>query len=229
MSNIGTELVKVNGASSNARTWQDFADLINSAWQRGVSFIFQTGEYLIEAHEVLDRREFEALVQLKLDFDASVARKLMRIAGNPILCAHVHKDKLPPCWSTLYELSKLEDDDLRAAIADGVVSPKMQRRDAIALRKTQTADSEDTGQDTASGAAVVDVPIESLFDHWTRLDKAERAVFLDQIGVDAILQNMSADFGRELRARVPPNTTKRRPSLNLIANSAQLRGDDSRH
>ena len=80
------------------------------------SFI-QTGQYLIEAKEELDRDEFEALVRLRLDFDASVARKLMRVAGDRTLCAHVHK--LPPCWSSLYELSKLEDDALEAAIADG--------------------------------------------------------------------------------------------------------------
>jgi hypothetical protein len=122
------------------RTWKYYAALINNAWRRGAADFIQTGRYLLEAKEELDRDQFEALVKLQLDFDASVARKLMCIAGDRALCAHVHK--LPPSWSVIYELSKLEDDTLEAAVADGRVNPKMQRRDAVALRKPLT-ESED--------------------------------------------------------------------------------------
>jgi hypothetical protein len=35
---------------------------------------------------------------------------------------------------TLYELTKLSDRQLRAAIADGAINPKMQRKDVAMLR-----------------------------------------------------------------------------------------------
>jgi hypothetical protein len=93
--------------TSAARTWKYFAALINSAWRRSAAAFIQTGQYLLEAKAELDRDQFEALVRLPLDFDASVARN-MCIAGDRALCAHGHK--LPACWTTIYELTKLEDD-----------------------------------------------------------------------------------------------------------------------
>jgi hypothetical protein len=89
-----------------ARSWKDFAALINGAWRRSAEAFIQVGQYLIEAKEELDRDEFEALLKLRLDFDASVARRLMCIAGDRELCAHAHK--LPACWTTIYELTKLD-------------------------------------------------------------------------------------------------------------------------
>src|SRR5215468_5227821 len=83
--------VVLNTAPSNARTWQDFAALINGTWCKGALAFIQIGVYLHEAKAELERPQFERLVQLKLAFDASVARKLMGIADNRTLCAHGHK------------------------------------------------------------------------------------------------------------------------------------------
>jgi hypothetical protein len=47
-----------------------------------------------------------------------------------------------------------------------------------------------------------------LVECWEQASGEERAAFLDAIGVDAILKNMSPDFGRELRDRVPAAKTK---------------------
>src|SRR5438105_1905289 len=112
---------------SNVRSWKVFADLIAGAWQKQPGAIIEAGRLLLDAKQELARDEFKSL-----PFDSSVARKLQCIAGNSVLCAHVHK--LPPAWGTLYELSKLEDGALRAAIEDGRVNPKMERKDALALR-----------------------------------------------------------------------------------------------
>jgi hypothetical protein len=61
---------------------------------------------------------------------------------------------------------------------------------------------------------------ETLEAHWKRATKPEREAFLDEIGVDAILRAMSADFGRDLRSRVPTPQPdhKRRKTLTLVAN-----------
>ena len=94
----------------NTRTSRDFAEAINAAWRKGSKAFMEAGRILLEAKEELSKDEFDALLKLKLDLNASVGRKLMRSVANPILCAHVHK--LPPCYSTIYELSKVPDDIL---------------------------------------------------------------------------------------------------------------------
>jgi hypothetical protein len=162
------------GVSRNSRSWKDFAELIKDAWRKGAKAFIETGRYLREAKEELD--DFEPFLKFKLDFDASVGRKLMCIAGNSVLCAHVHK--LPPCWSTLYELSKLPDDILLLAIADGRISPKMQRKDASALRKRQsegTETREDNGESSVDNAA-------NLVAAWDASSAEEQRQFLDHLG-----------------------------------------------
>jgi hypothetical protein len=57
---------------------------------------------------------------------------------------------MPPCWSTLYELSKLENDVLEDKIADGSISPKTQRKDVIALRMSGGSDTDSPSCDGKS-------------------------------------------------------------------------------
>jgi hypothetical protein len=45
--------------------------------------------------------------------------------------------------------------------------------------------------------------METLAEHWHRVSHDTRTTFLDAIGVDRILEVMSAEFGRDLRSRVP--------------------------
>jgi hypothetical protein len=115
----------------NTRSWNEWAALINGAWRKGSEPIIETGKQLIAAKEELPRDEFESIIKLKLAFDASVARKLICIACNPIICAHGHK--LPPCWTVIYDLSKLDHDTLLTGIKDGRVHPGMQRKDVRIL------------------------------------------------------------------------------------------------
>ena len=138
---IGREPVKADDARrttastsyhSNARAWKVFADLINTSWRKGAPAIIETSRNILDAQAELDRDVFESLTRRHLDCGASVARKLLCVAKNPIICAHGHK--LPPCWTTIYELTKLEDDVLKAALADGTIHPGMERKDATALR-----------------------------------------------------------------------------------------------
>jgi hypothetical protein len=36
---------------------------------------------------------------------------------------------LPPHWGTLYELTKLSDDEFEEKLADGTINPEMERKD----------------------------------------------------------------------------------------------------
>ena len=69
------------------------------------------------------------------------ARMLMAIANHPIISDRNHGSVLPSSWRTLYELARLPNAVLLAALADGIIHPKMERKDARAL----VDDGEDAG------------------------------------------------------------------------------------
>jgi hypothetical protein len=83
---VKTETTAPPFYQSNTRSWKDFAGLINMTWRKGVTAFIDTGRYLLEAKAELERDVFESLVKRHLDFDSSVGRKLMAIAGNSIIC-----------------------------------------------------------------------------------------------------------------------------------------------
>jgi hypothetical protein len=209
-----------------ADTWKDFAERINASWRKGVECFIATGKLLLDAKAELEADQFASLVQFELAFDASVTRKLMRIGNNSVLCAHAHK--LPPSWSTLYELTKFNDEFLKAWFADGTINPKMQRKDVMALRNGD-ADGDDAGdhhgddprhvEDNAGEnhksvderraeetfrqffkQAAKDVIIEYISDTG-RFDEILGAS-LDRAGVKGMLKVTSKEFHRELRACV---------------------------
>jgi protein gp37 len=63
----------------------------------------------------------------QLRFSESTAKKLVKIARDIRIGAHVHL--LPPHWSTLYELTKLDDAEFNHAVKDGIIKPDMERSD----------------------------------------------------------------------------------------------------
>jgi hypothetical protein len=119
--------------SAPASTRQDHAMLIGGAWRKAVECFIEAGSLLIEAKRELDHGEFEAMIRDELPFSPSTARKLMIIAAHPVLANRAHANALPASWGTLYELSKLNQEDLKRAIEDGVVNSKMERKEAVAL------------------------------------------------------------------------------------------------
>jgi hypothetical protein len=73
------------------------------------------------------------MVKLKLPFDIRTAQRLMAIANHPVISNTTHAPLLPPSWMTLYELSKLPAEILRKKIDNGAITPKMERKDVVAL------------------------------------------------------------------------------------------------
>jgi hypothetical protein len=73
------------------------------------------------------------MVERDLPFKPSTARRLTKIAANECLSNRAHAHVLPQSWMTLYELTKLPAPELVARIEDGVINPKMQRKDVMAL------------------------------------------------------------------------------------------------
>jgi hypothetical protein len=192
--NIDTAVIEsTSDDTSNARSWKAFADAINGTWRKGAANYIDCGKLLCEANDEL-RRDFNMMVKTKLDFEASVARKLMCIAANEILCAHVHK--LPACWSTLYELSQLSVGALKAAFADGSIHPRMMRKDAIALKPSKPTKT------PAKSAAKPATDSTELSAAWQTASPEQRQAFLDALGRDGLCTVMSSTLRADLRDHV---------------------------
>jgi hypothetical protein len=183
------------GASSyqsNVRSWKDFAALINTTWRKGAAAIIETGRLILAAKAELDRDEFDSLLKRRLDCGDSVARKLLRIADNEIICAHEHR--LPPCWTTIYELSKVKDDVLKAAFANGTIHPGMERKDAAALRHPP---DEGNGQDTGisgSKTEAVESTFKKLVAAWEAASESDHRQLFDRLGCAELIAAMSPEL-----------------------------------
>ena len=203
----------LNHGQSNARSWQEYQELINNAWAKGPAAYIEAAQRLVEAKAELNRDVFESLTKLnRLNFDSSVSRKLLCIGKNRVLCC-APGHKLPPGWTIAYELSKVKDEVLKAALADGRINPRMKRKDAVELHTPPKPAPTSTEN-----------PPESLIEHWRR-SPGELSTLLDAVSVTGILEAMSEEFGRQLRARLPaPKRKSDKPfkkTLNLTANSTR--------
>jgi hypothetical protein len=116
----------------NARDRAEFSKLINAAWQEQVESIIEVGILLETAKAELPHGEYQAMIKDDLPFGTSTARRLKTIADHDLIRAHGHV--IPANWRTLYELTKLTTEQFEAGIKSGAINPKIQRKDAMALR-----------------------------------------------------------------------------------------------
>lgn len=117
---------------------------ITEAWGKTLAGVFETASLLLEAKSALAHGEFQAMVESDLPFGPRTARRLMAIGRDKRLTERTHTSVLPPSWMTLYELTRLDDADFDAAIADGTIRPDMGQKDIRArLRQLKQADDEE--------------------------------------------------------------------------------------
>ena len=117
-----------------ATTAEEWAVCIRERWQDSIEAVFDVGRLLIRAKGALPYGEWEAMCATDLPFGASTARRLMIIAQDERLLDRAHAHDLPPSWMTIYELTKLDDDALERAFADGVIHPEMERGDIARVK-----------------------------------------------------------------------------------------------
>ena len=125
------------------QTCADFAQRINAAWRKGFEAVIETGRLIAAAKAKVEPGEFLAMVENDLPFTARTAQRLMAIAADKRITDATHVSHLPPHWGTLYELTKLDDDQFQARITDGTIRPEMERRDiSTAIKQQQRATRE---------------------------------------------------------------------------------------
>src|SRR5262245_17881564 len=91
------------------QTATEWAVRIRETWRQSVEAIIETGRLLARAKEALAHGEFLAMVE-ELPFEASTAQRLMKIGADGRLANAAHVQHLPPHWGTLYEITKLPDE-----------------------------------------------------------------------------------------------------------------------
>src|SRR5262249_49081142 len=116
----------------NHRDWKYFDEKLSELREKDVEAIIARGRLLIEAHDELEHGSYEATV--KSHFNLSYARKLRIIAAHPVLSNRSHANALPPHPETLYQLSRLPTELLRAKLSDGSINPKTERKDVARWR-----------------------------------------------------------------------------------------------
>ncbi len=120
---------------ANSRAY--WIERIGAAWRAGFESVIETGRALIEAKAQLAHGEFIDVVERELPFKRHTAIRLMAIAKDERLSNDTHVHHLPNHWGTLYELTKLPDDEFQARIEDGTINPEMERKDVPRARSVE--------------------------------------------------------------------------------------------
>ena len=110
---------------------------IVGALRQSVEAILEAGRLLTEAKAALPHGAFTAMIETDLPFGARTAQRLMVIAADPQLADPTHVSLLPPHWGTLYELTKLTDDEFAENRSTGKIHPEMERRALIVAAKRE--------------------------------------------------------------------------------------------
>lgn len=93
------------------QTREDYAEAINETYRETVEGIFRMGRLLEEAKQELPHGEFGPMVEQDLPFGTRSARRLMAVARDGRLWNRTRASDLPPSWSTLYRLTRLDDHE----------------------------------------------------------------------------------------------------------------------
>lgn len=114
---------------------------ICEAWQSSVVAIIETGRLISEAKAQLEHGDFISMVERQLPFNIRTAQRLMAIANDPRLSDATHASHLPPSWMSLYEITRLDDEQFEHGIEAGVICSEAQRSAIVQLRRPDPSEA----------------------------------------------------------------------------------------
>jgi hypothetical protein len=88
-------------------------------YAKSVEAIIKTGLELIAAKEALPHGAFQRMMRSDLPFKERTAQKFMAVARHPVLSNASNWSHLPPSWTSLYQLSRLDSEFLSDLIENG--------------------------------------------------------------------------------------------------------------
>ena len=207
-----------------------YADQIGKALGKTVEGFIEAGEWLIEAKrgpDKLPHGEFLAMVADDLKISADTAQRLMKIAGHPVLSNAAYARLLPPTRETLYELTKVEDDKLEAAIKDGRVNPMMERKDAAGLLPTKTPKPTKPPAATAVATKAPVIVVAAADRAEARARQIEKPRQSDVI-ISQCLSDIEARIGAAFKQLTPSDASKLAAELDSLIDGLNLLANNLR-
>ena len=110
-----------------------WAQQILAGWRATVDAVLNAGRLLLEAKAALPHGEFGAMCESDLPFSARTAQCLMAITRDHRLQRNLAL--LPPSWGTLYDITKLDDQQFERALSLNVIRPDTERWEIEGFRK----------------------------------------------------------------------------------------------
>jgi hypothetical protein len=107
---------------------------ISRLWSEAKDKFLAIGEYLSLAKEQLAHGEYEAMIRSQLPFGKSAAHR-MRTVAEAVRNGRLARDSLPQSYATAYELTLLNDRQLRLAESRGLIRPDVHRAELVAFRR----------------------------------------------------------------------------------------------
>lgn len=152
----------------------EWAAVIRADMTRTVESVLETGRHLKQAKTEIGHGNWMPLLK-QVGMSQQTANRLMTVAVHPVLSNHAHARDLPSGWSILYELTKLPDDVLESAIADGTIHSDIQRKDVAALRDQPAKPR------LPKPAPSVESSLTALWDRTADMDDETKAALVDDL------------------------------------------------
>ena len=115
-------------------------DTIRARNRENVTTILKNSMLLAAASKELSKPEFVELCRAQLEYSTQKVSHLLAIAKDDRI-RKVDHDLLPPCWQTLYQLTRLTDEQFQQGLDGHVIRAEMQRRDVAKLRPPRRKES----------------------------------------------------------------------------------------
>lgn len=109
--------------------WRERAQSIKGHLGRAVEGIVSAGRELVEAKAEVAHGEWLPLLE-ETGIDQGTARRLMSIGRNPAISNRGNCHDFPAAIRALYELSRMDPDDIDHGIETGRITPDMTIREA---------------------------------------------------------------------------------------------------
>jgi len=110
-----------------------YADRYKALSRKGAEAIVDMGMVVDDAKRELDQAGFNAFVELVgLNGKTSTVRKFLQIGKmGPVLMEHI--EKLPDNWTTIYQLTQLDELSLKQFLSSALATPDLKARDVPAV------------------------------------------------------------------------------------------------
>jgi hypothetical protein len=145
-------------AEAAAPKIEEYRRRIQSSYKKTVEDFLELGAVCRDAAANLSKSEVETLLQSNMPINEFTFWKFVTIGRDQRLPGIA--GRLPPRFTTIYEVGQLTEEQFEQAVASQKIHPKVRREDIAALRKR----SDNGGPEKATKASPVEPESERLED-----------------------------------------------------------------